>query len=250
MSNALTGINVVVTRPSGQAAHLCQLIEASGGNAITFPCLEIVAPEMPPQLDNLEQYTTAIFISSNAASWASHFINRPLPDTLVLIAVGKQTADAVRRLWQRPVLCPETEANSEALLALPELQKIDGQRILIIRGQGGRELLADTLRQRGATVAYSEVYRRIKPDADLSSLQAADNVDVFTATSNHSLQNLHDMANETSRPWLLSQALIVISQRTAALAQQLGFRQTFIAPEASDQGLINAIVDWRTQTQH
>ena len=247
----LTGVKVAVTRPAKQAGALCQLIEAQGGQSILFPTLEILEPESSAQLTSLlsklDQFDTAVFVSVNAVEWAAHYIVQTLPDSLTLAAIGKSTAIAIEKQWQRQAIRPESGANSEALLASPEMQHIENRKIIIFRGQGGRELLADTLRQRGATVEYAEVYRRAKPHQDLSALQAQSPIDIITATSNESLQNLNDMAGETFRDWLLKLPLVVISQRSAKLAQTLGFHQpAIIAEDASDQGLLDAIIHWQT----
>ena len=150
------------------------------------------------------------------------------------------------------MICPKQGANSEALLATEELQYIEGQKIVIFRGQGGRELLAQTLSQRGAAVEYAEVYLRAKPDtnpAELASRQPA--IDLITATSNENLQNLYEMTEIGQRDWLLSKQLVVISERTAKLAKQLGFRSAaIVAQESNDQGLVNAMLTWRTQNQN
>ena len=244
----LLGTTIVVTRPAHQAGPLCRLIEAQGGRAISFPSLEIECSSQPqPLLQQIEQFNIAIFISANAVECAAQFMPNPLPQKTILAAVGKRTATLLQQQHhEHPICSPNNGADSEALLALPELQKVNGQRILIVRGEGGRELLAETLIQRGAQVEYAEVYRRVRPGCDLSTLQAHDQIDLMTATSNESLQNLYDMATASQRSWLLALPLVVIGQRGAELAQRLGFQHpAIIAAEASDAGLLQAMIDWR-----
>ncbi|MDZ4262360.1 MAG: uroporphyrinogen-III synthase, partial [Pseudomonadota bacterium] len=171
-----------------------------------------------------------------------------LPPQLIVAAVGKQTATLLQQQYQRPILAPSAGADSEALLALAELQQVEGSRVLIVRGEGGRELLAEALSQRGASVEYAEVYRRIRPERDLGALQNHGPIDLITATSNASLQNLYDMASAPQRRWLLQLPLVVIGQRCAALAQQLGFQTPAnVAAEISDTGLLQAMLNWRRQ---
>lgn len=252
---ALSEVTVVVTRPAKQAEGLCQLIENQGGTAIRFPSLEITKPDQPEkaaaQLRQLDRFDIAIFVSSNAVEWAAQAIGKHLPQHLILVAVGKSTRRALQAQWHRPVLSPDSGSNSEAILALPEMQKVTGRRIIIIRGQGGRELLAEQLTQRGADVCYAEVYQRIRPKGGLSPLLAMASPSLISATSNESLQNLYDMALEdstTARNWLLNQPLVVISQRTADLAKKLGFKYpTTIASEASNAGLLDAMIRWHSQ---
>lgn len=245
----LTGTTIVVTRPARQAGPLCRLIEAQGGKAIRFPALEITASGQPqPQVQRLAQFDIAIFISANAVEFAAPHLPSPLPPRPLLAAVGKRTAAVLQTLSGRPIVTPAEGADSEALLALPELQHVQGRKILIVRGAGGRELLAEALSARGASVEYAEVYRRLRPGGDLTALQNEGRIDLMTATSNESLQNLYDMATEPQRRWLLTLPLVVISQRGAELAQRLGFRHpAIVAPEASDAGLLQAMAGWRRQ---
>lgn len=242
----LTATTIVVTRPAHQAGPLCRLIEAQGGRAITFPALEISATDSPqPLLQRLQQFDMAIFISANAVEYATAHISK-IPPALTLAAVGKQTAAQLSQRYQHPILTPATQADSEALLALPALQQVTGKHILIIRGDGGRELLAETLAQRGAHVEYAEVYRRVRPSGDLAPLQGQQPIYLLTATSNASLQNLYDMATVPQRGWLLQLPLIVIGQRCVTLAAQLGFRHPATAAhDASDAGLLQAMLRWR-----
>ena len=253
-AQSLAGVTVAVTRPAKQAGPLCQLIEAKGGKAISFPSLEILAVEQSEKTESIAKrlhlFDMAIFISVNAVAGAAQLIGDTLPPELTLAAVGDSSRKAVKQQWQQPVLCPDSGANSEALLAMAELQQIQGRNILIFRGQGGRELLAQTLTQRGATVEYAEVYRRTRPTGNLGALlQQSPAIDLITATSNESLQNLYDMAsNDQQRSALVAKQLIVISARTAQLAQQLGFRQpAIVSQQSNDQGLVTAMQAWHNK---
>lgn len=250
----LAGINVVVTRPDKQAEPLCKLIEQYQGHPIRFASLEILEPEDTTQtktvLNRLKTFDIAIFVSRNAVEGTAKQLNKPLTGNVTLVAVGNATARAIRQQWQQPVICPSDGANSEALLSTETLQKVNGRKIIILRGQGGRELLGDTLQKRGASVEYAEVYRRACPAHDLTTLQAS-NADLITATSNASLQNLFDMATHKQVQWLRTRQLIVISQRTATLAKTLGFQlPAKIAPSTDDQGLLDAMLDWRSQIKN
>ena len=255
-TQTLADITVVVTRPRKQAERLCRLIEAKGGETILFPTLEILEPVKTKQLisilNRLKQFDWAIFVSVNAVKGATRLIGAKLPTRLKLAAVGNTTRTAIEQQWQQPVICPSQGSNSEALLATQELQEIEGQKIAIFRGQGGRELLAQALNKRGATVEYAEVYRRAKPNANPAELaKRQPGIDLITATSNESLQNLYEMTDFKQHDWLLSKQLIVMSERTATLARQLGFRSpAVIAKESNDQGLVNAMLAWRAQNQN
>ncbi|MBI3773354.1 MAG: uroporphyrinogen-III synthase [Gammaproteobacteria bacterium] len=245
----LNGIKIAVTRPVEQAGALCDLITAAGGLAIRYPVLDIefiVGARRAVPLP-IADYDYAIFISANAVTGAVRWLPAVLPPSLQLAAVGKRTAEILRRHWPQPILTPAHNYNSEALLELPQLQSVSGKRIVIFRGEGGRELLAETLQQRGATVEYAEVYRRQQTQGDIKQLQHQA-PDLIIVTSNEGLQNLYDQTQGQTRTWLLGQQLIVISERGAQRARELGFHHAaIIAARADDQGLLQAVLDWRTQ---
>ena len=250
-ATTLAGTKVVVTRPAKQAGILCDLIERYGGQAIRFASLEITEPAdsaaINRLLDRIDTYDIAIFVSRNAVEGAARLLSGAIPESLTLMAVGKASARAVEQQWQRPATSPTEGANSEGLLKTEVLQNVDGRNIIIFRGQGGRELLGETLQQRGASVDYAEVYRRVRPDHDLTALIHSD-ADVITATSNESLQNLFEMATAPQREWLRTRQLIVLSQRGAHLAHKFGFHHpAIIAPTTDDPGLLDAILEWRLQ---
>ena len=242
----LRGTRVAVTRPRHQAQPICQEINNAGGLAIEFPALEIqyIGDEQSDWVLQLGSTDWGIFISSNAVIGTRNILGAELPPQLALAAVGPSTAQAAEQLWQRPVLLPATQYNSEGLLALTQLQQLNGQKICIFRGQGGRELLAEELRHRGAQVHYAEVYKRCQPALDMAKLISA-HPDVLLVTSNEALQNLFNMAGNSHRAWLLDQALVVISHRTAQLATSLGFKHAAsIAKQADSQGLLQALAAW------
>jgi uroporphyrinogen-III synthase len=246
---------VLVTRPAHQAERLCGLIEAAGGRAIRFPVLEILEPSDSGALlgviDRLESYDLAVFVSPNAVSKVMNLLKgrRELPPGLRLVTVGKGSARELER-WGRPAdIYPRRRFDSEALLELPEMQDVAGKRVVIFRGDGGRELLGDTLCARGARVEYAEAYRRGRPQADLSKLLyhwARGEIHAVTVTSNEGLRSLFDMVGKLGQQWLRRSALVVVSERTVTLAHELGFKQpAVLAREASDEALVEALIAWR-----
>ena len=227
----LTGFTVVITRPEHQAGPLIQRIQDAGGTVISFPVLAIEAPQHPEPiyeiLSDLAHYDLAIFISANAVEYGLRFVVQrgPWPATLTVAAVGAATARALEEHQLKVSIAPASGFNSEALLACPELQNVAGKRIVIFRGEGGRELLAETLRQRGAEVRYVEVYRRAKPAADPAVLLDAWSrgaVNAVVVTSNEGLQNFFDLAGAAGQPYLRKTPLLVMSARAVELAKQLG----------------------------
>jgi uroporphyrinogen-III synthase len=242
----LGGKGVLVTRPAAQAAGLCHLIEQAGGRAIPFPTIEILPSAHPEPARGLlaEPWDLLIFVSRNAVEQALPlFPATRLPSEPELGAVGAATAKALAEAGRLPDLMPSTGYDSESLLALPRLADMRGRRVLIVRGEGGRPLLGDTLSARGAEVAYAEVYRRTLPRADAASLLTRwdSDVQLVTATSGEVLDNLCTLLGEEGRERLLATPLAVVSERTAAAARALGFPRVEIAERATDEDLLAAL---------
>ena len=255
MTKVLDGVKVLVTRPEQQAEALCEAIENLGGKAIRFPVIEITQSENQLAartiLDNIPQYDIGIFISRNAVDWTMKLLaeKKSTLDMLTLIAVGAGTAEALRQASSAQVIT-NSGANSEALLELDALgaDVIRGKKIIIFRGQGGREYLATTLRERGAKVDYAEVYRRDCPEYDrdvIDELWSSSNPDVVIITSNNGLENLFSLLDKKQRNLLLSKQLVVIGERMLDFSIDSGFtRSPILAEENSDEGILKAIVKW------
>jgi uroporphyrinogen-III synthase len=164
----LAGKTIVVTRPQAQAAPLAEAIAAAGGTPLVFPLLEISPAADPRPLaaaaERLADYALAVFISPNAVDYAlpDLLAHGPWPAALTPAAVGQGTVKALAAHGIAGCVAPTERFDSEALLELPALaaRQVAGKRVAIFRGDGGRELLADTLRQRGATVDCIPCYRR------------------------------------------------------------------------------------------
>ncbi len=249
----LAGLGVLVTRPAHQAQHLGELIAAAGGRPIFFPVLEIVdLPDLGPLdalIDRLDTFDLAIFISPNAVAKAMNRIRarRTLPPGLAIAAIGKGSARALREVGVSQVIAPEGRFDSEALLALPALADMAGRRVVIFRGEGGRELLAEELRRRGAQVEYAECYRRARPTADagpLLHLWARDELDAITVTSAESLHNLFDLVGKLGQQWMRKTPLFVPHERIADAARGLGLAQVIVTPPG-DEGLVAGLIAWR-----
>lgn len=239
--------SVLVTRPAGQADGLCQRITALGHEAIHVPAIAIVEPQDSEALAvftrRLEEYDLVILVSINAVTMGLTKIlqQRDWPACTQLATVGPSSSAAVEALGLRVDHIPEHEYSSEGLLALPALQDMQGRRVAILRGNGGRDTLFETLVARGAQVEYVEVYRRMCPQQSRETLRRLlrDKVlDVITVTSNETLQNLFEIAGQQGQPLLLDIPLVVASRRQAALAARLGFRKgAVIAGHASDEAM-------------
>ncbi len=251
----LHGIGVLVTRPQGHADHLVALLEAEGARAVRFPTIAIGPARdqtgLSQIIGRINEFDIAIFISANAVTYAVNFLQArgSLPLHLLLACIGRGSAQALKNLGYAPSIVPTEKFDSESLLALPQLQNVRDKKVVIFRGETGRELLAATLRARGAHVEYAECYRRIKPDIDSGPLLrqwTRGEVNIVTLTSADGLRNLFALLGSPGREWLLKTPAVVISKRLAGLCRELGFKiAPFIAEEASDEDIVRCIKSWR-----
>jgi len=244
---SLRGIGVLVTRPAHQAEPLIALLEAAGARVILFPTLQITPIPLTPALlmARIEAADIITFISANAVYYAQQLLtDNDWVAAKQIAAVGKRTALALNDIgWSADIL-PDKHFNSESLLACHQMQEVVDQRILIIRGEGGRETLASTLRERGADVDYAEVYRREIPDADIELLLEVwrqGEIHVTTITSNSALENLMTMLGDDARRFIQQMPLAVFSQRQAYLARQVGCEADIIvATNATNEAMVEA----------
>jgi uroporphyrinogen-III synthase len=255
----LAGRGIVVTRPRVQAEALAARLRAAGGVPILFPLLEIREPDAAAlaALDRvigcIDQYDLAIFVSPNAVRGAMQRIadkrRLPLPPRLRIAAVGPGSARELARFGIGDVIVPQQRFDSEALLALPQLADIAGQRIVIFRGNGGRPLLGDTLAARGAVVEYVECYRRLAPQLDAAPLLDAwkrRRIDAITITSSAGLRQLFDGVGESGRPLLQEAPLIATHRRIADAARALGAVAVAVAGP-DDEALVAGLIAYFAQ---
>lgn len=242
----LRGLNILVTRPKAQAQSLLKQINQLGGRAILLPLLAIRAVENPAllhqQLAHLSDFDLAIFISPNAVQYGMGAIaaaHAALPKKVATI--GASSAQCLRELGVQNVLVPTQQSDSEALLALPELSAMQGQRVIILRGDGGRELLGDTLKARGASVEYASCYQRSAAVVTLADV-LRDTPDVITVTSSEALGYLRRLLDGQLE--LLATPLFVPHARIAQLAVQQGWQNVTLT-DAGDAGLLAALVAQR-----
>jgi len=246
----LAGRRIVVTRPERQAGPLADAVRAAGGEPVLFPVIEILdAPDLAPihaLIDRLETYDFAIFISPNAVHKAINLIlaRRPLPARPRFVAIGRASRRELERCGATGVLAPERGADSEALLALPELADVAGRRVVIFRGDGGRELLGDTLTARGAMVEYAECYRRSRTGADTAPLMkmwARNEIDGIVVTSSEAVRHLYDLVGKLGQSWLRTTPVFVPHPRIAETARSLGLERV-VQTGAGDEGLIAGLI--------
>ncbi len=243
----LAGKGVVVTRPVQQARELARLIEGAGATAILFPAIEIREVEdigpFTRLVDRLEEFDLAVFISPNAIERAMRLIQarRKLPPQLKIAAIGGGSVKALERHGVTGVIAPQARYDSEALLERSEIA--GARRVVIFRGEGGREHLGDTLSARGAAVEYAECYRRVRPALDPSPLLRAwsgGGVHAVTATSSEGLRNFAGMIGVPGRERLQVTPVFVPHPRIAEAASTLEIR-TVIVTGPGDDGVLDGL---------
>lgn len=244
----LAGQKIVVTRPRDQAIQLMARIEKAGGVPLLFPLLDIAAVEdtatLYEQIDRLNQFNLAIFISPNAVSYGVTAVRArgELPHNLRIATVGQGSAKALRALGIDAVIAPTERFDSEGLLALPELQDIAGWQVMIFRGDGGRELLGNTLKERGAVVEYAACYQRSKPQHDVGAL-LSEHPNAITVTSSEALGHLWQMLGEKGQKAFCNTPIFVPHERIAGLAKKQGWQQVKLTG-SGDDGLFWSLTEW------
>lgn len=239
----LAGKHVVVTRPAGQAVHLAEALSAHGAHPVLFPVLAIAPLDDPATLRDvairLESYDLAVFVSPNAVEQALAIVlaHRRWPEGVRVATVGLSSERALAGYGIHDVIAPRDRFDSEALLALPALQSVQGRRVVVFRGDGGRELLGDTLLARGATVDYVTAYRRSCPDIDpapLIRLWTREALDAVTLTSSEGLRNFHAILGKLGQAWLRKTPTFVPHERIAEQARALGLHQVILTGPGDD----------------
>jgi uroporphyrinogen-III synthase len=234
------GRGIVLTRPRELAAAFAKRIEARGARAIVFPTIEIQPLPAPAVLGDVARFDFVVFVSPSAVRVARNLLP-PWPPATSAVAISFGTKRELDHAGIAPVIVPQAGADSEAVLAVPELQQVAGKRVLIIRGDDGRPVLGDALAARGAKVEYAECYRRIRPQADVAPLLAAwkrREVDAVVALSAQALGNFNDM---TQGALCAATPFFVSHERIARHAKSLGVREVVVAAP-SDDAMIERLV--------
>lgn len=243
---------IMITRPEHQAENLAEGIKANGGETFLFPTLAIepikLSSECQDKIELINHFDIIIFISPNAVEHGLNTIlaTIQLSDKVQLATIGQGSAKALNAyLGKQPDIVPEKNFNSEGLLATEAMQNVENKRILIVRGNAGRELLKQTLQQRGALVEYFNAYQRIKPDTKTTDLEhnlQNNQIAAIVITSSTSLKNLIELTPENVKTQLLQVPLLLINQRLIDVAKEAGFNaKLYIASEASDDAIIESL---------
>ncbi|PTS82173.1 uroporphyrinogen-III synthase [Pseudomonas sp. HMWF032] len=249
----MTGWRVLLTRPAQESAALAATLAEQGIYSSSLPLLAIEAlnesAEQHALLADLPRYSAVIVVSKPAARLGLDLLGRyqlSVPAQQPWFSVGAATAQILRE-HGRQVFYPEEADDSEALLALPPLQQAlaasANPRVLILRGEGGRELLAERLRGQGAQVDYLPLYRRVLPDypsAALIERVRAERLNALVVSSGQGLLHLHELAAD-AWPELARLPVFVPSPRVAEMARAVGAYSVVDCRGASAAALLAAL---------
>ncbi len=245
-------MSILVTRPSPAGEQLVSRLRTLGQVAWSFPLIEFSPgrelPLLTSYLATLQAGDMLFALSQHAVEFAHARLQQEgqrWPDAPGYFAIGRTTALALHTESGKDIRYPLDREISEVLLQLPELQNVVGKRALILRGNGGRELLGDTLRERGAEVTFCECYQRSNKHydgAEEAMRWQSRGVTTLVVTSGEMLQHLWSLIPQWYREnWLLRCRLLVVSERLANLARELGWQDIRIADNADNDALLRAL---------
>lgn len=241
-------MRILLTRPAAQADDWAQVLSRAGAEVRHIPAMQITPLSIPAaQFALAEHMDIGIFVSSNAVqAFAQQVAGLSFPEHALWLAVGEKTA-ANARAQGLAVHC-DGAFNSESLLALPQLQAVNGRRVLIFRGQGGREYLAEQLRLRGAIVNYYEMYTRSCPDDNAPAFQQCLRhwqPHVISAGSVETLQNSLLLAADclSERP-IEAPAFLLPGTRVTDFAKSIGVKHCIQSRSMRLSDVLSVLKDW------
>ncbi len=239
---------IAVTRPLHQAENFRMMLQRADANTILFPLLEIVPPNdltvAQKKLNDIQGYDLVIFVSSNAVDHAFKWIKPSDLNTVKIASTGKKTASLLTKLHVDTDFFPETLFNSEALLAIPAfLNFCKNKRIAIVRGDGGRDFLRDSLLNIGANVDYIDVYQRVFPQENIGLLKQywqRDQLDMVVLTSESSVVNFFNLA--ANENWINQLTVVLGSPRMQGKIPNSFQGKLLIAEDPSDETLYKKLI--------
>ena len=246
---------VLVTRPDERGQQLVDMLAKVGVVAIHLPLFNIEAGAelngLPNKFAQLKVGDYVFAVSKSAVDFADKALKNTgfvWRDDLQYFTVGQGTAQHFAMITTLAVHYPTTQENSEGVLQLAAMQNLQGKTILILRGNGGRELLSEQAQQRGANVEIVECYRResiVYNSTEQTSLCKRAGVQTIVATSAEILTQLVDFVPQNEHNWLKSCQLITVSERISHLAQALGWQNVIVSPRADNQTLLQTLLQCR-----
>lgn len=245
-------MKVLVTRPEPAGSELITAITTYGGEAYASPLIHIgpgaELKTLISQLDSLNTDDLVFLLSKNAVEYANLTLEQMAcswSDKLSYYAIGRSTGQFFQQITGKNIRWAEQGETSEVLLTHPDLQFLEGKKALLLRGNGGRELLASTLRSRGAQVDYCECYARHPVDYDKALFNDQwfrTGITDVVITSGQMLALLEELITDEYRTWWFSRRLLVVSERIADQARKSGWQKVCVANSADNNALLEALI--------
>ncbi|PJG83249.1 uroporphyrinogen-III synthase [Caviibacterium pharyngocola] len=243
---------VLITRPDERGKQLVEMLHKAGIPAIHLPLFSIESGselnDLPNKLNQLKNGDYVFAVSKNAVDYAAQTLRNAgfhWRNDLHYFTVGMRTAEYFSSQTEQVVYYPCVSENSEGLLDLPAMQTLNDKQILILRGNGGRELFSEQAEKRGATIDTAECYRRVPiayNNVEQTSICKRAGVQTVVATSMEILLYLMDFVPENEHNWLKSCRLITVSRRIARFAVKSGWTNVVVSPRADNQSLLQTLL--------
>ncbi|BAH83464.1 uroporphyrinogen-III synthase [Candidatus Ishikawella capsulata] len=246
-------MNILVTRPNPAATELVVLLRKYGIKAWSFPLIYFVPGRelnlLPNKILSIKPRDMIFVLSKRAIIYADHYLKKTKttwPSNVEYYSIGRASAQILQQITGKCVKYPRNQETSDALINIPSLQEIKNKRTLILSGNGGRQLLANTLRDRGSNVSFCECYQRY--NNVYSSIIECNRwknygINTIVVTSCEMLKQLFSLFYIVDvNKWLLQCRILVVSNRLANLAYQLGWENIEICDNATNQALLNKLI--------
>jgi uroporphyrinogen-III synthase len=243
-------MQVLVTRPLETGQTLTQKLTTLGFRVVHFPVINFQPTTQQETLKNtinhLSNYDIAIFVSQAAVKFTLPLISKPTLIPIQWAAIGPSTQSALNQFGISTIIVPPAPPfESETLLQTAPLQQqaVSKKKVIIFRGNGGRNLLQDSLTNRGASVNCVDAYERILPSPPTEAVLThwrKNPFDAIVLSSQDCLQHFLQLTS-TDAAWLKECSTVVVGLRMAAVANKLGFRRLLIADGADDTSIIQTL---------
>lgn len=239
---------ILVTRPGEKGQALCELLNQNGFASLHVPLIEIVPGAdlnaLPAHMREVNAGDGVLAVSQSAVRFAHTALGNVgarWRDDVRYFTVGAKTAQALCECSEHGVHYPFPQENSEGLLAQPHFAQFRGQKMLILRGNGGRELIANHLRACDVAVEYVQTYQRVGLEYDMAAqlnMWKRAGISTIIVTSGEILRYLVESVGKNHHNWLLEQQFVTISARIAQQAQEYGCRKVAVSARADNASIL------------
>lgn len=239
---------LLITRFAPHAARLAEQLNAQGVFALAQPLLQV---EKTAEFDDASllistSYDYIIAISRHAVDYSDQALASKSWPVCNYLAVGKATQKKLQAVTGQKVSVPDEFFSSEGLLELPCLKQVQGKRILILRGVGGRPLLAEQLTARGAIVEYYQPYQRATISLngqELIQQWRQQNINGVIVSSVELLQRLIAITPQQELGWLKAITLYAPSERIADQATLAGWSNVRLLSGMLDKQIVDYFIE-------